>query len=81
MGVSGRTMLAALVSGTTDPDVLAEMAKTRLRARLPELPNPHRAVGAWVWPRVEADGVICVGRAAVGLLVSRGWGPTSRRSG
>jgi transposase len=37
MGVSGRKMLAALVAGTTDPDVLAEMAKTRLRARLPEL--------------------------------------------
>jgi transposase len=31
MGVSGRKMLAALVAGTTDPDVLAEMAKTRLR--------------------------------------------------
>jgi transposase len=30
MGVSGRKMLAALVSGTTDPDVLAEMAKTML---------------------------------------------------
>src|SRR3954453_19430628 len=37
MGVSGRAMLAALVAGTTDPEVLAEMAKARLRARLPEL--------------------------------------------
>src|SRR4051794_7235082 len=37
MGVSGRKMLAALAAGTTDPDVLAEMARTRLRARLPEL--------------------------------------------
>jgi len=36
-GVSGRAMLAALVPGTTDPEVLAQMAKTRLRARLPEL--------------------------------------------
>lgn len=35
MGVSGRAMLAALVAGTTDPAVLAELAKTRLRARLP----------------------------------------------
>ena len=33
MGVSGRKMLAALVSGTTDPDVLAEMAKTMLGTR------------------------------------------------
>jgi transposase len=37
MGVSGRRMLEALVSGTTDPEVLAELAKTRLRAKLPEL--------------------------------------------
>ena len=37
MGVSGRAMLAALVAGTTDPEVLAEMAKTRLRSRMPEL--------------------------------------------
>lgn len=37
MGVSGRAMLTALVAGTTDPEVLAELAKTRLRARLPEL--------------------------------------------
>jgi len=36
-GVSGRAMLAALVACTTDPEVLAEMAKTRMRARLPEL--------------------------------------------
>src|SRR3954467_6240064 len=37
MGVSGRRMLEALVAGTTDPEVLAELAKTRLRRRLPEL--------------------------------------------
>lgn len=37
MGVSGRAMLAALVAGTTDPETLAQMAKTRMRARLPEL--------------------------------------------
>src|SRR5215207_3408495 len=45
MGVSGRKMLAALVAGTTDPDVLAEMAKTRLRARLPEL---RKALSPWL---------------------------------
>jgi transposase len=37
LGVSGRAMLDALVSGTTDPDVLAELAKGRLRAKLPQL--------------------------------------------
>jgi hypothetical protein len=37
LGVSGRAMLDALVAGTTDPAVLAELAKGRLRAKLPAL--------------------------------------------
>jgi transposase len=37
MGVSGRAMLTALVEGTTDPAVLAELARGRLRKKLPEL--------------------------------------------
>ncbi len=37
LGVSGRAMLEALVQGTTDPAVLAELAKGRLRAKLPAL--------------------------------------------
>ena len=37
LGVSGRAMLDALVAGTTDPDVLAELARGRLRAKLPAL--------------------------------------------
>ncbi len=37
LGASGRAMLDALVSGTTDPGVLAELAKGRLRAKLPAL--------------------------------------------
>lgn len=37
LGVSGRAMLAALVDGTTDPDVLADLARGRLRAKLPAL--------------------------------------------
>jgi transposase len=32
-GVSGRAMLAALIAGERDPKVLAELARTRLRAR------------------------------------------------
>lgn len=36
-GVSGRAMLEALVAGERDPAVLAEMAKRRLRAKIPEL--------------------------------------------
>src|SRR4051794_5944111 len=37
LGASGRAMLDALVSGTTDPVVLAELAKGKLRAKLPAL--------------------------------------------
>jgi transposase len=37
LGVSGRAMLDALVAGTTDPELLAELARGRLRAKLPAL--------------------------------------------
>jgi len=37
LGASGRAMLAALIEGTTDPQLLAELAKGRLRAKLPAL--------------------------------------------
>jgi transposase len=36
-GVSGRLMLHALIEGQRDPAVLAELAKRRLRAKIPEL--------------------------------------------
>lgn len=37
LGQSGRAMLAALVEGTTDPEVLADLAKGKLRSKLPAL--------------------------------------------
>jgi transposase len=37
MGVSGRAMLTALVAGTTDPTVLADLARGKLRKKLPAL--------------------------------------------
>src|SRR5438552_14765744 len=37
LGASGRAMLDALVSGTTDPALLAELAKGALRRKLPAL--------------------------------------------
>lgn len=37
VGVSGRAMLQALLEGTTDPAVLADLARGRLRAKLPAL--------------------------------------------
>lgn len=37
LGKSGRAMLAALIDGTTDPEVLADLALGRLRLKLPAL--------------------------------------------
>ena len=37
LGISGRAMLDALCQGTTDPEVLADLAKGRLRAKIPAL--------------------------------------------
>jgi transposase len=37
LGVSGRAMLAALVRGTADPQVLADLAQGRLRKKIPAL--------------------------------------------
>jgi transposase len=36
-GVSGRQMLEALVGGTTDPTLLADLAKGQLRTKIPQL--------------------------------------------
>jgi len=51
LGASGRAMLDALVSGTTDPAVLAELAKGKLRVKIPALREalqgrfePHHAL-------------------------------------
>lgn len=37
LGVSGRAMLSALVAGERDPEVLAELAKGKLRRKIPAL--------------------------------------------
>ena len=37
LGASGRSMLMALVAGTTDPALLADLARGQLRKKLPEL--------------------------------------------
>src|SRR5512135_2220638 len=37
LGVSGRAMIAALIGGETEPDRLAELARRRLRRKMPEL--------------------------------------------
>jgi transposase len=37
LGVSGRAMLLALIEGTTDPQILADLAQGKLRRKLPAL--------------------------------------------
>jgi transposase len=57
MGKSGRAMLDALVSGTTDPVVLAELARGRLRKKIPALREALEG-------RFDAEHVVVVGRIA-----------------
>ena len=57
LGVSGRAMLRALLAGERDPKVLAELARGRLRNKLPELREAlrgrfsahHALLLAWPW--------------------------------
>ena len=46
LGVSGRAMLHALVGGERDPEVLAELARGRLRKKLPQLRARSKAGSA-----------------------------------
>ena len=47
LGVSGRDMLQGLIAGTHDPDVLADLARGRLRKKLPAL---REALMGWFSP-------------------------------
>lgn len=40
MGKSGREMMRALIAGQADPEALAELAKGRLREKLPRCARP-----------------------------------------
>lgn len=42
LGVSGRAMLEALIAGEEDPEKLADLARRRLRAKIPELQQALR---------------------------------------
>jgi transposase len=63
LGVSGRAMLAALIGGSLDPAAMAELAKGRLRAKLPELraalrghfDGHHGLLAAEMLARIDAD--------------------------
>src|SRR5665647_2751654 len=73
LGVSGRAMLEALIAGQRDPGVLADLAKRRLRPKIPELTQAlqgrfeeHHAVMA----RVHLD-LIDQHTAAIEALTAR----------
>jgi transposase len=55
LGKSGRAMLQALIAGTTDPAVLADLAQGKLRAKLPALRDALQG-------RFEPDHALIVGR-------------------
>src|SRR5205085_9003197 len=54
LGVSGRAMLQALCEGTSDPELLAELARGQLRRKIPAL---REAVAG----RFRADHALVVG--------------------
>ena len=62
MTSSGRVMLTAMINGETDPLVLVDMAKGRMRRKIPNLAQaltghfdanharlPARCCGGWSW--------------------------------
>jgi transposase len=79
LGASGRAMLDALLSGTTDPEVLAELARGRLRSKLPALRDAlegsfssHHALSWWAryWPTSTTStslSLILVSRSSGGM--------------
>jgi len=53
-GVSARAILAAMLAGQTDPQVLAALAKGQLRKKTEQLQKAWRArcgpiIGLWWW--------------------------------
>ena len=63
LGVSGRAMLDALVSGTTDPQVLADLAKGKLRAKIPAFREALQG-------RFEAHHALIIGAILVAIWTS-----------
>ncbi len=55
LGKSGRAMLQALIAGTTDPEVLADLALGKLRAKLPALREALQG-------RFDTEHAIIIGR-------------------
>jgi transposase len=60
LGVSGRDMLQGLIAGTHDPDVLADLARGRLRKKLPAL---REALMGWFSPTHRILGYIRISQS------------------
>jgi transposase len=87
MGVSGRAMIRALIDGQEDPDQLAELAKRRLRGKIPELKQAwdgritehHRFLLRALLDQIEAlEGLIArfdarIGEAMAPLAEATDW--------
>src|SRR5919205_130131 len=61
-GVSGRAMLAALIQGERDPKRLAELARTRLRAKRGQLQEAFTGHGNPYLARVLGEAAVAAGR-------------------
>jgi hypothetical protein len=57
-GVSGRAMLEAMIAGQRDPAVLADLAKRRLRVKIPAL------ICRWVLSRGQGEAAPGMGSRA-----------------
>jgi transposase len=61
-GVSGRDMMAALIAGERNPEVLAQLARSRMRTKIPQLQEAsvgyftehHRFLLVKMLARIEA---------------------------
>ena len=60
LGKSGRAMLDVLVSGTTDPELLAELARGKLRPKIPALRE--------ALTQLHADALITLDRQLAGAV-------------
>jgi transposase len=78
-GVSGRQMMAAMIAGERDPKVLAGMARTRMRAKIPKLveaftghfDDHHRFLLAQMLARIDGiDADIAVLDAQIETLLA-----------
>ena len=78
-GVSGRQMMAAMIAGERDPKILANMARTRMRVKIPQLQEAftgqfddhHRFLLAQMLARIDGiDADIAVLDAQIEMLLA-----------